>query len=84
MTEIYRSKIADAGRVVIPAELRRAMGLDEGQEVVFVKGEQGVELLTSEQALQRVQATVREYIPDDSLDLTNELLEARTTDGSFS
>jgi hypothetical protein len=36
------------------------------------------------QSLQRVQAIVRRFIPDDALDLTGELLQSRKADGSFS
>lgn len=32
-------KVADAGRVVIPAELPKEFGIDDGEEIVFGKDE---------------------------------------------
>jgi len=83
MTEFIRSRITDAGRVVIPAELRREYGLNDGQEVVFCRGDAGLELLTVPQALKRAQDEIRKYIPGDDVDLTDELLAARKGDGSL-
>ncbi len=83
MTEFIRSRITDAGRVVIPAELRREYGLSDGQEVVFCRGGAGLELLTVPQALKRAQDEIRKYIPGDDIDLTDELLAARKSDGSL-
>lgn len=83
MQEFIRSRITDAGRVVIPAELRRAYGIKDGQEVVFCRGETGIELLTVPQALKKAQDEIRRYIPGDDIDLTEELLTARKSDGSL-
>ena len=83
MSEFLRSRITDAGRVVIPAELRRAYHLEEGQEVFFCRGANGIELLTVPSALQRAQEEIRRHIPGDDIDLTDELLTARQSDGSL-
>jgi AbrB family looped-hinge helix DNA binding protein len=42
MTQFYRSKVAEAGHIVIPAELRKELGITEGSEVVFSRDAQGV------------------------------------------
>jgi len=83
MKEFIRSRITDAGRVVIPAELRREYGLAEGQEVVFWRGRSGLELLSLPEALKRAQDAIRKYIPGDELDLTEELISARKSDESL-
>lgn len=83
MTEFIRGKVTDAGRVVIPAELRRAFHIEDGQEVIFCRDEQGIRLLTAAQAIERSQEAVRRYVGSDHLDLTDELLKARKTDGSL-
>jgi AbrB family looped-hinge helix DNA binding protein len=83
MEGFIRGKIAEAGRVVIPAELRRAYHMEEGQEVVFCRGDYGIELLTAEQVIRRSQELVRRHIPGDDLDLTDEVLRARKLDGSL-
>lgn len=46
MSESIRSRITESGRIVIPAELRREFRLEQGQEVVFRRGADGLELLT--------------------------------------
>jgi AbrB family looped-hinge helix DNA binding protein len=78
-----RTKIADAGRVLIPAELRRQYGLSEGEEVVLLGGPDGIEILSAATALKRAQERVRSYIPGDDVDLTQELLAARKSDDSL-
>ncbi len=80
MKEVIRSRIADAGRVVIPAELRRQYGLSEGDEVVICPGADGIEILSPAAALKRAQERVRSFIPGDDIDLTDELLAARGRD----
>lgn len=83
MTDFIRGKVADAGRVVIPAELRREFHIEDGQEVVFCRGANGIELLTVEQVVRKSQDAVRRYIDRDDLDLTDELLQARKQDKSL-
>ena len=83
MTDFVRGRIADSGRVIIPAELRKEFHLVDGQEVVFCRGEHGIELLTVLQAVKRAQEAVRKYIPGDDLDLTQEMLDARKRDASL-
>ena len=38
---IYRSRVSSKGQVVIPVELRREKGLQEGTEVVFEEDAEG-------------------------------------------
>ena len=83
MSEFIRGRVADAGRVVIPAELRREFSIEDGEEIVFCRGENGIELLTVEQVIRKSQDAVRRYIDCDDLDLTQELLEARKQDKSL-
>jgi AbrB family looped-hinge helix DNA binding protein len=83
MREWIRAKVADAGRVVIPAELRREYGFAEGEEVVLCPGPDGIEILSPATALKRAQDRVRSYIPSDDIDLTEELLAARMRDESL-
>lgn len=83
MTDFIRGKVADTGRVVIPAELRRDYHIEDGQEIIFCRGDNGIELLTADQLIRRSQESVRRYIPGDDLDLTEELLQARKLDASL-
>lgn len=83
MSEFIRGKVADAGRVVIPAELRREYQIEDGNEVIFCRGENGIELLTVKQLVQKSQAAVRRYVAGDEVDLTEELLQGRKQDNSL-
>jgi AbrB family transcriptional regulator (stage V sporulation protein T) len=83
MNGMIKSRIADAGRVVIPAEVRRQYGLSEGDEVVICPGADGIEILSPAAALRRAQERVRSFIPGDDVDLTDELLAARVQDASL-
>ena len=58
-----RTKLTEGGRVVIPAEFRRALGLQVGDELIvrLEKGE--VRLLTLDEAIARAQEAVRRYVP---------------------
>ncbi len=55
--------IGAGGRIVIPAEFRREIGVDTGDEVIlrFVDGE--IHILTRSQAIRKAQALVRQSIP---------------------
>jgi AbrB family looped-hinge helix DNA binding protein len=44
MEQLFRGKVTDAGRVVIPVELRRAFGLNEGDEVVFSRDDRSIRI----------------------------------------
>lgn len=60
-----RLTLDSAGRIVIPAEFRRAMGAGNGSELLarVVDGE--LRLVTPEMAVKRAQKLVRELVPGD-------------------
>ena len=70
------TKIAAGGRIVIPADFRRELGADVGDEVILrlVGGE--VHILTRAQAIRKAQALVRNSIPTGR-SLVKELLRER-------
>jgi AbrB family looped-hinge helix DNA binding protein len=71
-----KTRIGEGGRVVIPAEYRRTLGLKPGDEVLLLLEEGEVRLLTPQRAVQRAQALVRRYIPEGR-GLVEELLQQR-------
>jgi AbrB family looped-hinge helix DNA binding protein len=67
----------EEGRLVLPAEVRRSLGIEAGDQVVLELDERGVHLLPSRaEALKRAQALVRKYVPE-GVSLSDELLEDR-------
>ena len=75
MPEI-KTTIGEGGRIVIPAEYRKVLGLKPGDEVVLVLQEGEVRILTPKQAIQRAQALVRRYVSKPK-SLVEELLRER-------
>lgn len=69
-------KIGKNGRMIIPAEFRRALGFEDGDEVILHADEDGLRISTPAQTISRAQSLVRRYIPDDA-DLSGELMADR-------
>ena len=69
------STLAKGGRVVIPAEYRKALRLSVGDEVVMYLEEDEIKVVPRRLALRRAQALVRKYAGSRSV--TDELLEER-------
>lgn len=75
MDEI-RTTIGRGGRINIPAEHRRALGLYEGEEVLVGVEEGVLTIQTREAAIDRVQKRVRERI-GEGRSLSEELIADR-------
>jgi AbrB family looped-hinge helix DNA binding protein len=76
MNQVYHVLLGAAGRVVIPAGVRRALNLKEGDEVVFELDGEHVRLVNQDTALKELQAFFREGIPE-GVSLVDELLDER-------
>jgi antitoxin PrlF len=76
-----RAKIDQGGRVVIPAEYRRALGLRPGEEVVLQLEEGEIRMLSLAQAIRRAQALVRQYVPEGR-SLSEELIAERRAEAA--
>ncbi len=59
----FKSKIGQSGRVVIPGEYRRKLGLRSGDEIILHLDDEGLHLYTPAQAVARAQALARRYVP---------------------
>jgi AbrB family looped-hinge helix DNA binding protein len=69
-------KIAPGGRVVVPAEFRRALGVDIGDDVVIELTNGELRLRSLDAAIQRAQEIVRKYVPK-GVSLADELIRER-------
>jgi AbrB family looped-hinge helix DNA binding protein len=81
MPEFIRSRVADAGRVVIPAELRKEFGLDEGAEVVFSKDARGIRITPLREAIRQAQDYFTALAPAE-VSLSEELLRERRAEAA--
>jgi len=75
------TKIADGGRVVIPAEHRRALGLEVGDEVIIRVVDSELRILTRAEAIRRAQSLVRRKVKKGR-SLVDELTNERRTEAA--
>ena len=74
--ETISVKVEKSGRILIPAALRRKFCLKEGTEMILRVDEDGIQMGTREQALNRVRKRLRRYIPEGTC-LSEELIQER-------
>jgi AbrB family looped-hinge helix DNA binding protein len=75
--EIYLARLEKSGRILIPASVRRRLGLSEGSQVIVkVEPSGAIEIASRSQALAKAREEIRKYIPDGR-DLVDELIEDR-------
>lgn len=82
MRNYIRGKVSGMGRVVLPAELRKEFGIEDGQEVVFSRTEYGIQIMTLDQAIRQAQQMVRRHVPK-GVSLVDQLHDARRKDSTF-
>jgi len=66
----YHAKVIAGGKIVIPAELRRELGIKDGDSVVLERdGDHGLSITTFEHSVREAQRRIREIVgPDYSVD----------------
>jgi bifunctional DNA-binding transcriptional regulator/antitoxin component of YhaV-PrlF toxin-antitoxin module len=70
------TKLGEGGRLVIPVEYRKELGVETGDELVLLLEDKSIRVLTPREAIRRAQAIVRSYIPEGPR-LSDELIEDR-------
>ena len=71
-----RVRVDSAGRVVIPGEVRRHLGIAPGEDLILSEDESGIRLQTFEQAVKAVQEVFTPYrVPGASV--VDELIRER-------
>lgn len=76
---MIQAKMSEGGRVVIPLEIRKALGLKEGDVVLWELAEGEARLTTRRERLRRAQDLVRQYVPE-GVSLVDELIAERRTE----
>jgi AbrB family looped-hinge helix DNA binding protein len=69
-------KVGPAGRVVIPAELRAALNIKEGDVLLAHLAGDELKLVTLDAAIRRTQAAIRKSVPEGTR-LVDEFLAER-------
>lgn len=80
MNEI-KTRLGQNGRIVIPTEYRRRLGLESGDEIIMHLDEEGLHIYTPAQAVARAQSLVRSYVPEGR-SLSGELISERREEAS--
>jgi AbrB family looped-hinge helix DNA binding protein len=75
MNEV-RMKLNENGRVVIPASLRSALGIEAGDELVMRIEDEELRITTLKRRIERAQNRVRKYVKPGTL-LSDELIASR-------
>ncbi|MBA3898581.1 MAG: AbrB/MazE/SpoVT family DNA-binding domain-containing protein [Sphingomonadaceae bacterium] len=57
----YMAKVINGGKVVLPADLRRELGLETGDHVIFEQTENGVVMKTHAQVIREIQDQLRPF-----------------------
>jgi AbrB family looped-hinge helix DNA binding protein len=74
-------KMSEGGRVVIPAEVRKALSIKEGDTVILELVDGEAHLFTRREQLRRAQALVRQYVPE-GVSLVDELIAGRRAEAA--
>ncbi len=61
--QVYRLKVDNSGRVVLPADLRQQNHIAEGDTIVVVKDSLGLHIKTLDQVISEVQAEFAKHVP---------------------
>lgn len=76
MGNLVSTKVTEGGRIVIPSDLRKQLGIEIGESVNLTIENGALTVMTRKQALRRAQAMVRKYVPE-GFPLADELIADR-------
>ncbi len=76
MQTIIKTKVTQGGRIVIPAEMRKQLGIEIGEEVNLTLEDDMVKISTQKIALRRIQKAVKLFGKKDH-SIVDELIAER-------
>lgn len=76
-----RVKIIEGGKLVIPAAMRRMLGIERGDTVLVDVEEGELRVRSLPKAVERAQAIVRRHVPDH-VSLADELIAERRAEAA--
>ncbi len=60
---MVRTKVAEGGRIVIPAKIREALDIRIGENVTLEVEDNELRIMTGREALRRLQTLARKHVP---------------------
>ena len=76
-----KTYLGKGGRIVIPVQFRKALGFQEGDELMMSLRDGEIRIFTREQAIRNIQAMVRRYVPEGR-SLADELIQERRAEAA--
>ena len=73
----YHAKLIKGGKIVLPAELRRELGFNDGDRLVIDRDGEALVIKTFAQVIREVQARVKAVIGDREVSLVDALIAER-------
>ncbi len=77
-----KAKVDGAGRIVIPAAFRKALGVKSGEYLIMRVEDGELHAWTFEYATKRIQEMVRKHVPE-GVSLVDELIAERRSEASL-
>jgi AbrB family looped-hinge helix DNA binding protein len=74
--DVVTARLDSAGRVLIPADIRKALGVSEGDQVKLELDDDGLRIISRKAAIRKAQDVFRKYAPD-GVSLRDELIAER-------
>jgi AbrB family looped-hinge helix DNA binding protein len=78
---IARGKVIAGGRIALPAEMRRALGLQNGDTVLFELQGDEIRIRPARSALKRVQERLKAFAPKEGF-VSEELIAQRRVEAA--
>ena len=78
----YHVKLIKGGKIVIPAELRRELGLEDGDTLVFEREGDRIVMKTRQQVLREVQQEFKAMLGEYEGSLVDELIADRRAEAA--
>ena len=79
--DVVKAKVDSQGRVLIPAAIREAMKMKPGGHVAMYLDQDGLHLVTSHIAMERLSREVRKHVPP-GVSLADELIADRRAEAA--
>jgi len=76
MAAFIKLEVNPNGRVVIPAEFRKALGIQNGGQILACMDEEGLRITTMQRRIEQAQRMVRKYVKP-GVSLVDELIAER-------
>lgn len=73
---IVKTRVTQGGRIVIPAEMRKQLGIEIGEKVNVSIENNSIRILTQQEAIRKAQELVRKFVPE-GVSLVDELVADR-------